>query len=472
MKKGRLVSIALSCIVAAGLFAVPTNAKSAQAGASVEPAYFEGVTSSEIILLNEQTQVEVEKEKLTFHAEQLPKPYATDDYKGTVRAEYTLYNPSSEDGTLHLALPLGNTRNYYYECVNRKVVDEYVVTADGEDVETRLRHSYLYEYDNPSAENFTYVPEMFHADTPVHNYSYTVTLPAGYDTEKNWLFCAELYYNPQNTVLLASDIRNIHVENGNELICFWLRDGVTTCQFHFAGEDGLVLSSRIESWDGEVQLDNTGIVSTSKTVSTFAEYAGKSPYEEVCDEDWQRICGVYAEYSPVYGSSSPCYEELYRYAEYQITVPAGGRVTHTVETPLIPTTRGDKSFYAYDFDGARAWANYGTLNVEIYAGSAPNECTLNLVSGDGVFTHGRSNLPMGDLRFSLGEYEESGWTNNANDWKIALIILAVLAVVAAGVVVITVMVRRKRLRTLEMRAEAEAQAKKENIEKSDEEEKK
>ncbi|MDE5547717.1 MAG: hypothetical protein K2J30_01790, partial [Clostridia bacterium] len=345
MKKRGVACIALSCIVAAGLFAVPTGVKSAQAGASVEPAYFKGITGSEIILLNEQTQVEVEKQKLTFHAEQLPKYDELDDYKGTVRAEYTLYNPSSEDETLHLALPLGNTRNYYYEYVNRKIVNDYSVTANGENIETRLRHSYLDEYDTPSAENFTYVPEMFHADTPVHNYSYTVTLPAGYDAEKNWLFCAELSYNPKNTVLLASDIRNVYVENGNEFICFWLNDGVTTCQLHFAGEDGLVLSCRIESSDGEVQLDNADIVSTSQTVSTFAEYAGKSPYEEVCDEDWQRICGVYAEYSPVYGNSSPDYEELYRYAEYQITVPAGGRVTHAVETPLIPDVRSARCFY-------------------------------------------------------------------------------------------------------------------------------
>ncbi|MDE5548604.1 MAG: hypothetical protein K2J30_06375 [Clostridia bacterium] len=140
-------------------------------------------------------------------------------------------------------------------------------------------------------------------------------------------------------------------------------------------------------------------------------------------------------------------------------------MTHAVETPLIPDVRSARCFYSYDFTAGQAWAAFRSLEVEIYAESAPKSSTLNFAEGEGVFTHERSNLPMNALRFSLGEYEESSWTNNADDWQVALIILAVLAVVAAGVVVIVVTVRRKRLKMLEMRA-------KNNIEESDREEKK
>lgn len=451
MKTGKVLPVLLAGILTAGVFALPPQTKSARA--SVAPAYAEGVDSSEIVLLSGETQVEVEKEKLTFHAEKLPKPYMGEKCEGTVRAEYTLYNPSDRDETLRLALPLGSTNNYYYEYGGRnRAESEYAVTLNGESVETKLRHSYLFDYEAPAAENLTGSVEALQGDTPLYGYSFTAAMPEG---DKNRTLCAEVYYDRQSTLLLASDVRNVYSENGNETITFWLDESVETFTLYFAGAEGTLLSTRIESTDGEVKPENAEITTSKLPVSTFAEFAGKSPYKEVSDGDWLRICAVSA-VNRQYDYKPP-YELLYRFLEYEITVPAGGRVTHAVQTPLIPSVRSSRCFYSYDFSAARFWAAFRSLEVEIYAESAPNESSLNLASGNGVYTHERSNLPMSGLRFSLGEYDESYFSDGGlNDLEVALIMLAVIIAVAAAVVFVMIRVRRKRMNALQRRAEQEA----------------
>ena len=451
MKTRKGLPVLLAGVLTAGVFALPSNAKSAQAGAA--PMYADGIAASEIVLLNDTTQVEVEKEKLTFHAEKLPEPYAGVKCEGTLRAEYTLYNPSAEDETLRLALPLGSTNNYYYDYDGDGAHGEYTVTMNGEPVETKLRHSYLFEYETPTAENLTGAPEMLKADTPVYEYSFTATKPTEYD-DKDMVLCAEVYYDRQSTLLLGSDIRNAYPKNGNEIITFWLGDSAKSYSFYLAGEAGTLLSVYLASTDGEVELTNAE-VSFVGGVSTFADYAGEPPYKEVSVEDWQRIIAVWAvdrQYD-----DRPLYELLYRFSEYEITVPAGGRVTHAVQTPLIPSVQSAKCLYSYDFGAARSWADFHSLEVEIYAESAPSESSLNLVAGEGVYTHERSTLPMNALRFSLGEYEETKWRGGGlSDLEIALILFAVLLVLAGGVVLIVVKVRRKRVKALQKRMEQEA----------------
>lgn len=166
MKTGKVFPVLLVGILTAGVFLLPAHTKSARA--SEAPAYAEGFTSSEIVLLSGETQVEAEKEKLTFHAEKIPDPYAGNKSEGTVRAEYTLYNPSGRDETLRLALPLGSTNNYYYDYGGNGAQSDCVVTLNGEPVETKLRHSFLFDSETPTAENLTAFPALLQSGTPLY----------------------------------------------------------------------------------------------------------------------------------------------------------------------------------------------------------------------------------------------------------------------------------------------------------------
>lgn len=443
MKKRGTVAIALSCFAAVGLFALPSGTKDAQAGRA--PAYCEGVAASEIILLSGNAQVEVEREKLVFHAEKLPDAASIGDYGGTVNAEYTLYNPSAADETLRLAIPLGRADNGYFEAGEQP--NGHGVTLNGEGVQTRLRHNFLSYTDLPAKDDLLSRSDCFGEGATVREYVFAASLPEGYSAENVPVLQLELHYNAEKTCVFAPGLRSYDIRNGSARFTFGLGNGVTACSVFCVGEEASILSACVRDADEGAELGGAQIIRQEKPVRTFSEYAGASPYEEVTNEDWVLACGNYLQSRMPY-ADTPVYGELYRFAEYEITVPAGQRVAHAVQAPLLPDLRSSTCYYTYNFDGAFGWAEYHALEIEVHAGSAPQHSTLEFVAGEGVYTHGRSNVPMRALRFSLGGEGEDAWRNDTpEDIVVALIILALLAV-AAAVVIVVITLRRRRRRAL------------------------
>lgn len=445
MKK--ILSFALSVGVVLGAALLPAGVREAHAGAA--PAYAEGFPSTEPYVSGAE-HVKVEREKLVFHAEKLPEPWA-EDYTGTVRAEYALYNPSDEDETLSLSVPLGTTENYYYDYGNRKDVS-CDVTVDGEAVEYHLRHSYdVYGSYAGDGE-----PEFLRADTVLHGYTYTVRLPEG-SADRSYSFALETHYDVRATKPISPDLRTQYVGNGNQILEMYL-DPAYSCTVLFAGDDAVKLSFRVLCGNDETVLDGAEITERSFE-KTFSEYVGDSPYEEVSADDWLNCVASYWETTSG-NASVPEYRELSRQAVCDFTVPAGGRVTLAVETPLLPSMRSSSCYCTYSFSGALGWAEYGGLDIEVYAESAPLNSSLELTAGDGVYTHSRGNIPMGDFRFTLGSGETYDYGyEGLGDLETALIIIAVVAAVAGITVVIAVRVRRKRVKALQERAEQDAQMK-------------
>ncbi len=443
MKK--ILPIALTGAVALGAAFLPMGVREAHSG--VAPAYAAGFLSEEPYVSGAE-HVEVEREKLVFHA--LPDPLS-EGYAGKVRAEYALYNPSEEAETLSLTVPLGTTENYYYDYGDRKDVS-CGVTVDGDAVEYRLRHSYEV-YGSYAGDG---EPEFLRADTTLHGYTYTVLLPEG-ASEGVYTLALEVNYDTRATKPISPDLRTQYAENGNEILELQL-DGTNRCTVLFAGDGAVEISSRVLCESDDTVLEGAEVTS-NRFEKTFAQYVGDSPYDEVSADDWMKCVATYWEsYSG--NARFPEYRELSRQAVFDITVSAGGRVTLTVETPLLPNVSEATCYYEYSFAGVFGWAGYGGLDIEVYAESAPENSSLELTAGDGVYTHSRENISMRDFRFTLGNGEAfSGGYGGLGDLGTALIIVAVVAAVAGISVAIAVRVRRKREKALNERAEQDAQMK-------------
>ena len=147
--KNRIGAMLLALPVTAGglsLFAGRTDAS-----ANSAPAYWTGTDGSGIVAVYEggDCPIEVLHETLTFRIPDLPL-MSMEKYDSRVTAEYELYNPTEQDVTLTLFLPVGFRPDYYdvYQengaALSGADACSVTLTQDGEvrDADITFRHTY------------------------------------------------------------------------------------------------------------------------------------------------------------------------------------------------------------------------------------------------------------------------------------------------------------------------------------------
>ena len=114
MKNKILIALTLF-VVCFSTFIIPISGNTAYANSALK--YWEGVTASGAIVINENVPIVVENENLTFDINEFPAK--EDYYSGTsqnytskVTAEYSFYNPSEYEVTATLLFPYGNLPMY------------------------------------------------------------------------------------------------------------------------------------------------------------------------------------------------------------------------------------------------------------------------------------------------------------------------------------------------------------------------
>ena len=103
-------------------------------------------------LLTGNCPVRVTSEKLVFNIADYPdrENFSLNDYKSTVSAEYTFYNPSEYDISMQLVFPFGQNPLYLKSGDYIKNV-RGGVTVDGKEADTVLRATYggdMFEVDD------------------------------------------------------------------------------------------------------------------------------------------------------------------------------------------------------------------------------------------------------------------------------------------------------------------------------------
>ena len=181
MKKAKGIISALLIMVIGSLLL--TSAVSANSG----EMSWRGVSATGAMIADENCPIVVEKELLTFDINELPnESYNSEDkflsYTDSVTAQYTFYNPADYAVTATLAFPFGTLPSYIYFITGGDYEDRYGVSVNGSPIQTEVRHTLFYPYEDFRFENDLpklidgYIDDDFYKpDTPVHCLTFSVS---------------------------------------------------------------------------------------------------------------------------------------------------------------------------------------------------------------------------------------------------------------------------------------------------------
>ena len=381
---------------------------------------------------DENCPVEVESEKLTLRVPHFPNNYYNsaeefENYEANVTAEYTFHNPADYDVEMTLAFPFGKVPDYLYgyydeESQTYRNIDDtarYAITADGEQVNRNLRYT---------LESWKFDPETDLArlshnkrssgfitpDTPVTVYTY------GFYPEKveHATCVAANFYglgDSTETCVLLQQFSMANYGKKTEMCGTWLpNDGTLT--MYVIGEP----LKKLPEWkiykNGAMEKVVAGRVELSpeQTTITFNDLA-LSFYNndgEVGEVDWynaalDKLCGSMQNGKLVAQSYSSLdvSDNLMRWYEYKLSIPAGGRVVNSVTAPLYPNINLSwnpaKYSYTYLLSPASTWAEFGSFEVEIKTPYYVVNSSLKFEKEEEIYTFSRQGLPEGELTFTL-----------------------------------------------------------------------
>ena len=153
-----LTKALLSCLVA--IFCIGSSNNYVKAEANSAQRYWEGISATGALIMDETCPIEVQHEKLVFDLQEFPANYYNSaqsflEYSGKVSAQYTFYNPADYMVKATLAFPFGRVPYYadtYDETsgeYNYSIdAEKYDVMVDGVPVEKEIRYTLAGYFDN------------------------------------------------------------------------------------------------------------------------------------------------------------------------------------------------------------------------------------------------------------------------------------------------------------------------------------
>lgn len=438
----KIGAVITALALVAGIAAIPAINASAN---SAQKNWY-GSSASGMFVTDENCPVKVESEVLTFDIRDFPATYyyedkELDNYEAKVTAHYNFYNPADYDVNMTLAFPFGESPSYVGDNLND--TGKYSVTAGGEKIESTVRHTLSYGVFNADKDVAKILDgykedEFYSYDMPVHYYvckfsdvedNSALYLKSDYDKEKTAVFYSTKYtgYDVSPSVIYP------YAGNGNPIS--YVRGGSVIYLFvvgeNFESEPKF---SYGQSWP--LFDDNSSVASEiiQKDDITYKDlmlaYYNKS--YGVSEIDWYNAA---TEYLSEYGCLTYYMNNsLLRWYEYQLTIPAGGRLENEVTAPLYPDVNGyyspAKYSYRYLLSPAKCWASFGSLDIVVntpyyLSGSSVG----NFEKVEGGYTLHLDGLPDGELDFTLCEGR-----NPVSDNGTALNIFGIIVIVLAGVV--------------------------------------
>lgn len=458
MKRRLILLVTILCVAAAGMLCfMPT------AYANSAMTEWTGTNSSGSMVVGEDCPIVVRSEKLVFDVPVFPDDYygisdtdAFEKYNASVTATYEFYNPEDYSVDMRLMFPFGAIPTYMETGFD--LSSKYAITADGEDVEKKVRYSLsssnYWSQDFVTADAVEKLRDDYasfgwvNKDTIVEKRVYRV-----YGAKESE-FYAVLGTDTSSDLILSANFTWYRYDNSKKSYGVWVQNnGTFTVYVVYSGKEPAIDFSFMESVDGRSL--NASLDLQSKEVYTLKEMAANSnPFYgegESAETDWFNIVAeaVYTDtFSPYYywGSGNSLdfvRERVICWYEYDLHVDAKSSVVNSVSAPLFPSRsdRYEPSVYTYDYllSPAKGWADFGTLDIEINtpyymldAEKAGFEKTQT-----GYKAH-YGSLPDGELSFRLCESKDPELNKDylaALMWT--LVILMPCLCFAALVVVIT-----------------------------------
>ncbi len=445
-----LAAAAIVLALAASIaFAAMPSRGTARANSAAPMWYGGGITGS--LSSGDECPLEVKHEALTFDIPTLPNAHygSVEDFKaynGTVTAEYTFYNPEDYDVTAKMMFPFGIAPQYGgiidYEACFDEIAKSYTVKADGNPIETRLRHTYIAackEYGHYEFETLRDLgklcdgfcdDEFFEPEMTVTKYTY-VARGINYGQVAYAVTAAE-YDNEKTRVLSNAELLDFvrfgkNVMTGDSIDIYAIGDPFETDP-RFTVFDGMLLRNEV---NGEMYL-------AGKTATTFKDFAlsFRCTDSTVGENDWYNAFvfalnreiqkNEYIHYSTGFVGSLNAQtfditNNLLRWYEYEMTVPSRSTVVNAVTAPAYPSIQGNGYYFTYLLSPATSWKSFGTLDLKIRTNSVLTQCYASPKDGinhdnlndkltlkDGVYSASLDSLPNGELYFSISSGSERG----------------------------------------------------------------
>lgn len=457
MKK---ISILLSTL----LFLTPITAF-----ANSAQTYFQGITSTEVMvtgaeypLVVQQSPIVVEQEQLTFDLQEFPlEHYAEEEaylaYSGKVTAEYTFHNPADYDIRAKLAFPFGQTPDYGYSFdpnTDQRVYapdgEKYDVLVDGKPIESTVRHTLFYrgeefqlEKDLPNLIDGYMEDDFFHFDLPVTKYTWEIS---GIDETFD---AARLGFrwsgDETERKLLLMDQSGGENKEDKIAVTRWVENGDSIELYVFGKplEEEPEWFSENGSEDTPFDYELTFLGEETATYEEFV-FADWEENSTVLRHDWynavtQNLKNCEWEYGILNSleyAGQFLADDLLRWYEYEIFIPAGGTITNTVTAPIYPdlNTRYEPPIYTYSYllSPVKTWAEFGKLDIVVHTPYYMTESggDFSFEKTETGYQVSYDGLPDGELEFTLSADAYPKEINNLSDVvRMASLICASLAIV-------------------------------------------
>lgn len=416
----RVKFFAAAVITAAVLLCALSPAAFAKTEAYANSAqrYWRGVDSFGVTSIGGECPLEVESEKLIFNVQDFSQPYGGESEEGytqTVTAEYNFYNPSDLEVTANLVFPFGSETYADYQGAVKYSGD---IKADGAPVPFNVRYTYL-RYGDFGLSDIENVRDdynesgFFTRDLPITRYYFSVS---GVEkNDKNAPYASiKLPISSVDKKYALRDGNGVSKNGYYATIGKFVQNGDTLELSVYGDADISDSEWVIYENGGEKKRIGGSVTLKYKKATTFGE-AVFANYDEkfgVSRVDWfnaavdclnDNVTDCVLRHNGDFNETFV--NALMRWYEYDLTVPAHGRVANSVTAPLFPNIDTDYEpsvhSYVYYSSPAKTWKSFGTLSVEI---NTPYYMVFDddgWTKTDGGYTRFYETLPAGEITFKL-----------------------------------------------------------------------
>ena len=435
--------------------------------ANSAPSYWEGYPLSEVLVLDQNSAIQVESEKLLFDFSD-PSISNTDNYwlSGRASAEYTMTNPTNEALIVQMVFP-------FIDSLDTINTDELLVNANGEQVAYDLLVDYQSLGDDYSFEdtNGLILNELdfsgVNLDDNATLYQFAI------NTNERMYFTIDFSFDLNNTKVIGiNDLGGYSYDgNDNYELSGWL-DDQTNVTLLVIGDDDLTFSTQAyTSYEEETEFNDFTVDLTNEIVQPkiyLVDYLKEKLNNSTINLiDDTQILNIIKYYLYSYESGYESAWEIGSYAEYKrmmaivYEVNFAANETKTIKVGYLINGTMDKTetttpTYSFEYllSPASYWASFNDLTIDVITPtSSPyiidSSVVFNLES-DNHYEVKLTDLPDEELTFTL--YKNQAITTSdkidkiLSNWGYYLPFIYLLVAVIVFVVFVTYIVKKHHVK--------------------------
>lgn len=455
---------AMLAALSVSAFSVPffvhgTDVKGADAGAV---AYFEGTESAGAVL--KSGNVKLLRQRVEIDIPQIDVNGFDD--AATVTTEYLFENPAASDEIVTLLFSYQTVWTGGKDAEKWNHKDGVKITSDGRALPTQLRYSYHgSQFD--AEKDALLLTDGFRKDDylaeqlEAHRYVYSVSLNSEEAESTDNLRCRMLF-SGQGRILGGKNNTMWTLVNGYRCLEQQIGSGETIVEFWSLGGKCKLLSHELENAGDKTGL-SAEVTLVSEEQTTFGEVVQSfRPEGEISKTDWYNVAVDYLNMGLSNGQyvslGHLAQEDILRWYEYQMTVPAGGTVENTIRTPFHYADGRDTDSYCYQFGASSSFGGAEEVSLTIKTPYTIYYSNFEFTETEDGYTFSRDSLPIGTLNIFLTDGDDPTTWNIPNREHSLTVALIMLVVVVAGAVVTAVVLTLKTRRIKKSAEEARLRA--------------